>query len=143
MESDGNKPNNEKKDEINYEQIQNEYNKLEEKNILYRLKRWEKNLIKKLKRILANFYLIKQQKEEIKKQNIQLDEEIKKEMEMFEMEKKEIIQSKEESIKKIEIEKEKLIQEDDKKYNEILEYLNSIKYDKNKLIEFLNKKNIF
>ena len=45
MESDGDKPNNEKKDEINYEQIQNEYNKLEEKNILYRLKRWEKNLI--------------------------------------------------------------------------------------------------
>ena len=87
MESDGDKPNNEKKDEINYEQIQNEYNKLEEKNILYKLKRWEKNLIKKLKRILANFYLFKQQKEEIKKQNIQLDEEIKKEMEMFEMEK--------------------------------------------------------
>ena len=38
MESDGDKPNNEKKDEINYEQIQNEYNKLEEKNILYKLK---------------------------------------------------------------------------------------------------------
>ena len=143
MDSGDDKPNNDNKDESYYENIQNEYDELKEKSILYKLKRWEKNLMKKLKKMLAYFYLIKEQREEIKKQNIQLDEDIKKEMEIFEIEKKEIIQAKEESIKKIEIEKEKLIQEDDKKYHEILEYLNSIKDDKNKLIEFLNKKNIF
>ena len=63
-------------------------------------------------------------------------------MENLEIEKKEIIKEKEESIKKLEIEKKKLIDENDKKYNEILIYLESIKNDRNKLIEFLNRKNI-
>ena len=64
-------------------------------------------------------------------------------MDNLEIEKKEIIQEKEESLKKLEIEKAKLIKEDDKKFTEILSYIESIKNDKNKLIEFLSRKNIF
>ena len=119
-----------------------EYEALEEKNLLYKLKRWEKNLLKKLRKFFLNISLYKEHKEEINKQNIKLNEDIKKEMENLEIEKKEIIKEKEESIKKLEIEKKKLIDENDKKYNEILIYLESIKNDRNKLIEFLNRKNI-
>jgi hypothetical protein len=119
-----------------------EYEALEGKNLLYKLKRWEKNLLKKLRKFFLNISLYKEHKEEINKQNIKLNEDIKKEMEKLEIEKKEIIKEKEESIKKLEIEKKKLIDENDKKYNEILIYLESIKNDRNKLIEFLNRKNI-
>jgi hypothetical protein len=119
-----------------------EYEALEGKNLLYKLKRWEKNLLKKLRKFFLNISLYKEHKEEINKQNIKLNEDIKKEMENLEIEKKEIIKEKEESIKKLEIEKKKLIDENDKKYNEILIFLESIKNDRNKLIEFLNRKNI-
>jgi hypothetical protein len=124
------------------ENLLEEYEALEEKNLLYKLKRWEKNLLKKLRKFFLNISLYKEHKEEINKQNIKLNEDIKKEMENLEIEKKEIIKEKEESIKKLEIEKKKLIDENDKKYNEILIYLESIKNDRNKLIEFLNRKNI-
>jgi hypothetical protein len=124
------------------ENLPEEYEALEEKNLLYKLKRWEKNLLKKLRKFFLNISLYKEHKEEINKQNIKLNEDIKKEMENLEIEKKEIIKEKEESIKKLEIEKKKLIDENDKKYNEILIYLESIKNDRNKLIEFLNRKNI-
>lgn len=124
------------------ENLLEEYEALEGKNLLYKLKRWEKNLLKKLRKFFLNISLYKEHKEEINKQNIKLNEDIKKEMENLEIEKKEIIKEKEESIKKLEIEKKKLIDENDKKYNEILIYLESIKNDRNKLIEFLNRKNI-
>ena len=67
---------------------------------------------------------------------------IKKEMDTFEKEKQEILQHKNESIKQIEAKKQNLIIENDKKYKNILSYLDSIKDDKNKLIEFLNNKDI-
>ena len=54
-----------------------------------------------------------------------------------------IEKEKEESIQKLEAEKQNSIKANDKKYDEILEYLNSIKNDKEKLIEFLNGKNLF
>ena len=131
------------KDEYDVEGIQSEYNRLHEKSLLYKLKRWEKKLMKKLKKLYLNITFIFEQKKEIKRQNQILNEEIKKEMDNLEIEKKEIIQEKEESIKKLEIEKTKLIKEDDKKFTEILSYLDSIKNDRNKLIEFLSRKKIF
>ena len=76
-------------------------------------------------------------------QDEELNENIKKEMEIFELEKKMIEKEKEESIQKLEAEKQNSIKANDKKYDEILEYLNSIKNDKEKLIEFLNGKNLF
>jgi len=134
---------NDNKKEEDYEKIEKEYNKLKEKKLLYKLKRWEKILLEKLGKILLKFKLIKGYKEEIKKDNDELNENIKKEMEHFEVEKKMIEMEKEESIKKLEIEKQNSIKANNKKYDDILVYLNSIKNDKEKLIEFLNGKNLF
>ena len=135
------KNNNPKEEDI--ENIEKEYNKLKEKNLLYKLKRWEKILMEKFGKILSKFRSIKGDKEEIKMQDEELNENIKKEMEIFELEKKMIEKEKEESIQKLEAEKQNSIKANDKKYDEILEYLNSIKNDKEKLIEFLNGKNLF
>lgn len=135
------KNNNPKEEDI--ENIEKEYNKLKEKNLLYKLKRWEKILMEKFGKILSKFRSIKEYKEEIKMQDEELNENIKKEMEIFELEKKMIEKEKEESIQKLEAEKQNSIKANDKKYDEILEYLNSIKNDKEKLIEFLNGKNLF
>jgi len=133
--------NNIKEEE--YKKIQVEYNKLKEKSLLYKLKRWEKILLQQLGNIISRFKLFKDYKEEIKKQNDELNENIKKEMEIFEADKKIIQQEKEESIKKLEDEKQNAIKANDEKYNEILTHINSIKNDREKLIEFLNSKNIF
>ena len=130
------------KDE-DYKSFLDEYNKLKEKSLLYKLKRWEKIMMQKLGDIISHFKLFKEHKDEIKKQNDELNENIKKEMEILESEKKLIEREKEESIKKLENEKQNAIKANDEKYNEILSYLNSIKNDKDKLIEFLNSKNIF
>ena len=143
MEDEEEFDSNEIKDEYDVDSIQSEYNRLHEKSLLYKLKRWEKKLMKKLKKLYLNITFIFEQKKEIKRQNQILNEEIKKEMDNLEIEKKEIIQEKEESLKKLEIEKAKLIKEDDKKFTEILSYLDSIKNDRNKLIEFLSRKKIF
>ena len=121
-----------------------QYEKLKEKSKLYKLKRWEKNIMKELKLLYLSFGFIKEYKEKIKKQNEILKEKIQKENDNFEKEKQQIIEKKNESIKKIEIQKENTIKENDKKYREIISYLNSIKNDKNKLIEFLkNNNNLF
>ena len=133
--------NNIKEEE--YKKIQDEYNKLKEKSLLYKLKRWEKILLQQLGNIISRFKLFKDYKEEIKKQNDELNKNIKKEMEIFEADKKIIQQEKEESIKKLEDEKQNAIKANDEKYNEILTHINSIKNDREKLIEFLNSKNIF
>ena len=133
--------NNIKEEE--YKKIQDQYNKLKEKSLLYKLKRSEKILLQQLGNIISRFKLFKDYKEEIKKQNDELNENIKKEMEIFEADKKNNSTEKEESIKKLEDEKQNAIKANDEKYNEILTHINSIKNDREKLIEFLNSKNIF
>ena len=126
------------KEEEKYEQIKEEYDKLVEKSLYYKLKRWEKNLMKKLRSFYLSLKYIKEYREEIKRQNEKLNEDIKKEMDSFEKEKEEIINRKNESIKQIEIKKQNLITENDTKYKKIITYLEEIKNDKNKLIEFLS-----
>jgi hypothetical protein len=143
MEDEKEFDSNDIKDEFDVENIQSEYNRLNEKSVLFKLKRWEKKLMKKLRKLYLNITFIFEQKKEIKRQNQILNEEIKKEMDNLELEKKEIIQEKEASIKKLEIEKEKLIKESDKKLTDILSYLDSIKNDRIKLIEFLSRKKIY
>ena len=133
--------NNMKEEE--FKSIEEQYNKLKEKSLLYKLKRWEKILMQKLGNIISRFKLLKDYKDEIKKQNDELNENIKKEMKIFEADKKMIELEKEESINKLENEKQSAIKANDEKYGEILSYLNSIKNDRDKLIEFLNSKNIF
>ena len=133
--------NNMKEEE--FKSIEEQYNKLKEKSLLYKLKRWEKILMQKLGNIISRFKLFKDYKDEIKKQNDELNENIKKEMEILEVDKKMIELEKEESINKLENEKQSAIKANDEKYGEILSYLNSIKNDRDKLIEFLNSNNIF
>lgn len=127
----------EEEDKI-FERIKQDYEKIVEKNFYYKLKRWEINLMKKLRAFLSNFKFIIAQKEEIKKQNEQLNEEIKKENEKFKEEKEQIIQAKNQEIKNIEINKEKKIEENNNKYKTLFARLDLIKNDKQKLIEFLN-----
>ena len=133
--------NNMKEEE--FKSIEEQYNKLKEKSLLYKLKRWEKILMQKLGNIISRFKLFKDYKDEIKKQNDELNENIKKEMEILEVDKKMIELEKEESINKLENEKQSAIKANDEKYGENLSYLNSIKNDRDKLIEFLNSNNIF
>lgn len=80
---------------------------------------------------------------EIQKQNDKFKIEYKKEMDEFERERREIIREKHKSIRKIHIERTNRIKKNDEKYNKVLSYLDSIKNDKDKLIEFLKRKNIF
>jgi 1,4-alpha-glucan branching enzyme len=80
---------------------------------------------------------------EIQKQNDKFKIEYKREMDEFERERREIIREKQESIRKIHIERRNRIKQNDEKYNQVLSYLDSIKNDKDKLIEFLKRKNIF
>jgi hypothetical protein len=126
------------KEEEKYEQIKEEYDRMLEKSLYCKLKRWEKNLMKKLRSFYLSLKYIKEYREEIKRQNEKLNEDIKKEMDSFEKEKEEIINRKNESIKQIEIKKQNLITENDTKYKKIITYLEEIKNDKNKLIEFLS-----
>ena len=126
------------KEEEKYEQIKEEYDRMVEKSLYYKLKRWEKNLMKKLRSFCLSLKYIKEYREEIKRQNEKHNEDIKKEMDSFEKEKEEIINRKNESIKQIEIKKQNLITENDTKYKKIITYLEEIKNDKNKLIEFLS-----
>ena len=72
-----NKSNNEEED---LEQVENEYEELSKKSIYYKLKRWEKNLMKKLRAFILNLKYIKDHKEQIKKKNEKLKQEIKKEI---------------------------------------------------------------
>lgn len=80
---------------------------------------------------------------EIEKQNKIFKIEYEKEMDKLERERRKIILEKQESIRKINIERRNRIKENDEKYNKILSYLDSIKNDKDKLMEFLKRNNIF
>ena len=67
----------------------------------------------------------------------------KDEEEKFKKEKDNIIRQKNEEIKKIENNTKKEIEKENKKHKDLLSYLDSIKNDRDKLIEFLQNKNYF
>ena len=71
------------------------------------------------------------------------EKEVKDEEEKFKKEKENIINQKTEEIKKIERNKKKEIEKENKKHKDLLSYLDSIKNDRDKLIEFLQNKNYF
>jgi hypothetical protein len=114
---------------------------LEEKSRLYKLKRYEKNCLKKYRNIL--FYNDKKELivEQIKQNQKKFEKQIKEEKETFIKEKESILKEKKETIKLIENEKINTIQEINKKYKNIISYLDTIKNDRKKLIEFF-KNNI-
>ena len=114
---------------------------LENKNILYSLKRWEKKLLKFLRKLFYNNVQMKENIKIMENEKKVFDEQIKKENEDYEKISKEIIDEKIREIKLIEENKSKIIEENKKIYTNLIEYLESIKNDREKLIEFFNKEN--
>jgi len=117
---------------------------LEEKSLLYKLKRWEKNIMNYLRRL---FYKDEKMKEHLKKMDEQkryYDEKVKNENDNFERISKEMEQEKKKEINLIEENKNKNIDNNTKKYNSIISYLEIIKNDREKLIDFFtNYNNLF
>ena len=81
--------------------------------------------------------------ESIKQSQKKYEKEVKDEEEKFKKEKTIILIQKNDEIKKIENNKKKEIAQDNKRHKNLLAYLDSIKNDKNKIIEFLQNKNFY
>jgi hypothetical protein len=79
--------------------------------------------------------------ESINQSQKKYEKEVKDEEEKFKKEKTIILIQKNDEIKKIENNKKKEINQDNKRHKNLLAYLDSIKNDKNKIIEFLQNKN--
>ena len=117
-------------------EIKKRYNELLNKSKLYKLKRHEKNEMKKMRKAL--FFLDK------KEIHNKIMEKKKKEFELqnenFEKEKEKIKKKKNESIQNIESNKIRAIKEINIKYKNLFTYLDSIKNDKEKILEFFKYK---
>ena len=121
------------------DEMRKKYEELNNKKSMFKLKRYEKNLLKKYNKYFSNEGLIKQIEEE---RNI-YNEKIAKENIEYLNEKERLRKEKEECIKKIENETNSIIQENKKKYEKLFNYLNEIKNDKVKLIEYFKNPTIF
>lgn len=115
---------------------------LEEKNIYYRLKRWEIKIFKYLKNLFYKDQNIKEHFEKMEKQKIEFNQEIKKENTIYERLSQKIEEEKKREICRIEEEKNKTIEKKEKEYNDLISYLESIKDDKKKIIEFFQKTSV-
>ena len=116
------------------DEIKIKYEELKEKKSMFKLKRYEKILLKKYNKYFLNENFIKH----IKEQKNEYYEKIAKENIEFEQEREKLRIEREETIKKIEDETNNIIQENKKKYEKLFNYLNEIKNDKDKLIEYFN-----
>ena len=116
---------------------------LEEKSRFYKLKRFEKNLMKKYRNILLSNDKKALIDEKIKENQKKFENNIREENENFYREKELIEKEKKETIKSIETNKKSKINENEKKYKKLLSYLDTIKNDKKKLIEFFKNSNYF
>ena len=116
---------------------------LEEKSRFYKLKRFEKNLMKKYRNILLSNDKKGLIDEKIKENQKKFENNIREENENFYREKELIEKEKKETIKSIETNKKSKINENEKKYKKLLSHLDTIKNDKKKLIEFFKNYNYF
>ena len=116
---------------------------LEEKSRVYKLKRFEKNLMKKYRNILLSNDKRGLIDEKIKENQKQFENNIREENENFYREKELIEKEKKEKIKSIETNTKSIIDENEKKYKKLLSHLDTIKNDKKKLIEFFKNYNYF
>ena len=116
---------------------------LEEKSRFYKLKRFEKNLMKKYRNILLSNDKKALIDEKIKENQKKFENNIREENENFYREKELIEKEKKEKIKSIETNKKSKINENEKKYKKLLSHLDTIKNDKKKLIEFFKNSNYF
>jgi len=116
---------------------------LEEKSRVYKLKRFEKNLMKKYRNILLSNDKKGLIDEKIKENQKKFENNIREENENFYREKELIEKEKKEKIKSIETNTKSKIDENEKKYKKLLSHLDTIKNDKKKLIEFFKNYNYF
>ena len=116
---------------------------LEEKSRFYKLKRFEKNLMKKYRNILLSNDKKALIDEKIKENQKKFENNIREENENFYREKELIEKEKKEKIKSIETNTKSKIDENEKKYKKLLSHLDTIKNDKKKLIEFFKNSNYF
>jgi len=116
---------------------------LEEKSRVYKLKRFEKNLMKKYRNILLSNDKRGLIDEKIKENQKKFENNIREEKENFYREKELIEKEKKEKIKSIETNTKSKIDENEKKYKKLLSHLDTIKNDKKKLIEFFKNYNYF
>lgn len=79
--------------------------------------------------------------EAIKESQKKFENQVKEEKENFAREKERIINEKKAQIIQIEIDKKKEINENNKKFKDLISYLDSIKNDKQKIIEFFQNSN--
>ena len=116
---------------------------LEEKSRVYKLKRFEKNLMKKYRNILLSNDKRGLIDEKIKENQKKFENNIREENENFYREKELIEKEKKEKIKSIETNTKSKIDENEKKYKKLFSHLDTIKNDKKKLIEFFKNYNYF
>ena len=116
---------------------------LEEKSRVYKLKRFEKNLMKKYRNILLSNDKRGLIDEKIKENQKKFENNIREENDNFYREKELIEKEKKEKIKSIETNTKSIIDENEKKYKKLLSHLDTIKNDKKKLIEFFKNYNYF
>ena len=116
---------------------------LEEKSRVYKLKRFEKNLMKKYRNILLSNDKKGLIDEKIKENQKKFENNIREENENFYREKELIEKEKKEKIKSIETNTKSKIDENEKKYKKLFSHLDTIKNDKKKLIEFFKNSNYF
>ena len=116
---------------------------LEEKSRFYKLKRFEKNLMKKYRNILLSNDKKALIDEKIKENQKKFENNIREENENINREKELKEKEKKETIKSIETNKKSKINENEKKYKKLLSHLDTIKNDKKKLIEFFKNSNYF
>ena len=116
---------------------------LEEKSRFYKLKRFEKNLMKKYRNILLSNDKRGLIDEKIKENQKKFENNIREENENFYREKELIEKEKKEKIKSIETNTKSKIDENEKKYKKLFSHLDTIKNDKKKLIEFFKNYNYF
>ena len=112
---------------------------LEEKNLYYRLKRWELKIFKYLKNLFYKDQNIKEHIKNMEEQEKQYENDVKEENNNFFKLSEKIEEDKKKEIEKIEEEKNKIIEEKEQKYNNIIAKLESIKNDREKIIEFFEK----
>lgn len=110
-----------------------------EENSLSKLKKWEKTILYYIKNLFFKDEKTKEHMKRMQEQKQYFNDEVKKENDNYEKLSKEIEAETRKEINLLEENKNKIIEENNKKYNDLIMYLESIKNDKEKLIEFFNK----
>jgi len=102
-------------DKISTVEKQKMLEELEEKNLLYKLKKWEKNILKYLRSLFYKDEKINEHMKIMEKQKQVFNEELQKENDNYIKTSKEMEQEKEKKISLIDDEKNKVIKENNKK----------------------------